>query len=56
MNNNELMDMLQAYFENNRNGAEACRVYKERFPDRQVPNRRKFARLESNLRNYGNFK
>jgi hypothetical protein len=28
--------MLQAYFENNRNGAEACRVYEERFPDRQI--------------------
>lgn len=56
MNNNQLTDMIQTYFECGRNSGQALRLYVDRFPDREVPDRRKFARLERNLRNYGAFK
>lgn len=56
MNFNQLTDMLQVYFECNKNSNRALQVYMERFPDRDVPERRKFSRLEENLRIYGCFK
>lgn len=56
MNFNQLTDMLQVYFECNKNSNQALRIYIERFPDRDVPERRKFNRLEKNLRRYGCFK
>ncbi|KAL1492282.1 hypothetical protein ABEB36_012756 [Hypothenemus hampei] len=54
--NNEFTDMLEAYFLSNKNSGEAQRLYSTRFPERQVPDRRKFSRLEENLRLYGAFK
>lgn len=56
MNNNELTDMLQVFFESNRNRLEAVRRYRVRFPDREVPDSKMFVRIETNLRNYGSFK
>lgn len=56
MNFNELTDMLQVYFECNKNSNQALRLYRERFPERDIPNRRKFSRLEENLRKFGSFK
>ncbi|KAL1493621.1 hypothetical protein ABEB36_009321 [Hypothenemus hampei] len=56
MDNNQLTDMIQVYFECNKNRGAAVRLYRERFPDREVPEPRKFTRLEENLRNYGAFK
>lgn len=56
MDNNQLTDMLQVYFECNKNSGQAVRVYSNRFPDREIPEPRRFSRLEENLRNYGAYK
>ncbi|KAL1489397.1 hypothetical protein ABEB36_014299 [Hypothenemus hampei] len=56
MNNNEFTDMLEAYFQSNKNSVETVRVYSARFPDREVPHRNKFSRLEQNLRIHGSFR
>lgn len=56
MNFNELTDMLQVYFECNKNSSQALRIYMVRFPERVVPERRKFSRLEENLRSFGCFR
>lgn len=56
MDFNQLTDMLQVYFECNKNCNQALRVYMLRFPEREAPKRRKFSRLEENLRRYGCFK
>lgn len=55
MNNNELTDMLQVFFECNKNRLQAVRRYSARFPDREVPDSKIFQRIEKNLRNYGSF-
>lgn len=55
-NNQILTDMIQVYFECNRNRGAAVRLYRERFYNREIPEPRKFGRLEENLRNYGAFK
>ena len=52
-NNNELVDMLQVYFECQKNSVRAQRLYADRFPDRIAPNRRKFGKLEQRLRRTG---
>lgn len=56
MDNNQLTDMLQVYFECNKNRGQAVRLYSDRFPNREVPEPRKFGRIEENLRNYGALK
>lgn len=56
MDNNQLTDMLQVFFECHKNSGQAVRIYAARFPNREVPNRQKFRRIEQNLRNYGAFK
>ncbi|KAI4458098.1 hypothetical protein MML48_7g00004136 [Holotrichia oblita] len=56
MDNNELTDMLQVFFECNKNRLEAVRRYSVRFPDREIPDSKIFQRIETNLRNYGSFK
>lgn len=56
MDNNQLTDMLQVYFECNKNRRRAMRLYRNRFPNREVLEPRTFERLEHNLRNYGSFK
>lgn len=56
MDNNELTDMLQVYYECNKNRRQAVRLYSDRFPNREVPQPCRFRRLDSNLRNYGAFK
>lgn len=56
MDNNQLTDMIEVYFASNKNRGAAVRLYSERFPHREVPDPRKFERLEVNLRRYGAFK
>jgi hypothetical protein len=56
MNNSVLTDMLQVYFQCNKNSYEAVRIYNARFPNKETPDARKFSRLEINLRKYGAFK
>lgn len=56
MNNNELTDMLQVYFECLKNSYDAARVYRNRYPNRNHPSHQKFGRLEANLRQFGSFK
>ncbi|KAI4460852.1 selenoprotein f [Holotrichia oblita] len=56
MDNNELTDMLQVFFECNKNRLEAVRRCSVRFPDREIPDSKIFQRIETNLRNYGSFK
>ncbi|KAI4468181.1 lymphoid-specific helicase [Holotrichia oblita] len=56
MDNNELRDMLQVFFECNKNRLEAVRRYGVRFPDREIPDSKIFQRIETNLKNYGSFK
>ncbi|KAJ8949452.1 hypothetical protein NQ318_007553 [Aromia moschata] len=53
---NYLTDMLQVYFECNKSSRQAVQLYRERFPNREIPQHQKFARLETNLRAYGAFK
>lgn len=56
MNFEYLTDMLEVYFECGKRPCDAIRIYQERFPDRESPHHKKFARLEANLRMYGSFK
>ncbi|KAL1493136.1 hypothetical protein ABEB36_011255 [Hypothenemus hampei] len=49
MNNQELTDVLQVYFESLKNSHEAVRRYRERFPNREIPTHHKFRRLEENF-------
>lgn len=57
MNNiNEEADMLQVYYECRKNSAAALQLYCIRYPARIVPSRRKFSKLEANLRQYGTLK
>ncbi|KAI4470626.1 aaa domain-containing [Holotrichia oblita] len=50
MNFEYLTDMLEVYFECGKRPCDAIRIYQERFPDRESPHHKKFARLEANLR------
>lgn len=56
MDYNVLTDMIQVYFECNKNSGRALRLYIQRFPLREVPDRRKFSRLEGSLRSFGAFR
>lgn len=60
MNNNnytysEQVDMLLVYGFCQGNGRESVRVYRERFPNRRVPNHQTFANIERRLREHGRF-
>jgi hypothetical protein len=57
MNNNNyfyLTDMFEIYVECNKNRNQSVRRYSDRFPNREVPDPRKFVRLE--FRRNGSFK
>lgn len=53
--NEEMTDMILIYGEVQRNSSEAVRVYRQRYPGRQVPNNRTFTNLERRLRERGTF-
>ena len=48
--------MHMAYGACNGRGREAAALYMRRFPERRQPYRRFFARLDSRLRRYGQFR
>ncbi|XP_018494180.1 uncharacterized protein LOC108863935 [Galendromus occidentalis] len=49
----ERTDMFEVYVACGKNAELAVGAYRLRFPDRQVPSRTLFSRLEKNLRNFG---
>lgn len=55
-NFNELVDMLQVYFECRKNSVQAVQLYRQRFPNRNAPYRRKFSKLERRLRETGSLR
>lgn len=52
----ELTDMHLCYGQINGNAAEARRIYEEKYPNRNVPNKKTFTRLDQRLRDTGNLK
>lgn len=52
----EKVDMLEVYFRVEKNATMAVNTYREKYPDRQVPNRKVFTKLVLNLRTNGSFK
>jgi hypothetical protein len=53
--NEEMTDMLQAYFEHKKSARAAICLYHQRYPNRAVPYHKKID-SETNLRIYGVFK
>lgn len=53
--NAEQVDMLLVFGFCQGNGRESIRVYRERFPNRRVPNHQTFANIERRLRENGSF-
>lgn len=52
-NFSELVDMLLILGECHGNNSEAVRVYRERYPNRQIPHRQTFSSIERRLRETG---
>lgn len=46
----EKVDMILIYGECQKNSRRACQLYRERYPDRHIPDHKMFIRLERNLR------
>lgn len=53
--NQEKLDMIEIYFQCRRNGEEALRQYRQRFPNRPQFHRTYFRRLAQNLGEFGSF-
>lgn len=53
--NEEKVDMIFVYARAFRNADNAVRIYRELYPERRIPDRKIFARLEHSLREHGTF-
>lgn len=53
--NNEMADMHFCYGLANGSTPEAQRLYRERFPNRQIPDKKLFAEIHRRLRENGRF-
>lgn len=51
----EKLDMVECFFNSNKNSTLAVQLYEERFPERQVPSRKLISKIMKNLNNYGSF-
>lgn len=56
LSNAHKVDLIEAYFLNYRSPVNALKWYRERYPDRYLPNRKVFEKLVKNLRQEGSFK